>query len=631
MIILQVRGLEKSFGVKTIFKEVGFTIQQGEKVGLVGPNGAGKTTLLRCLINGEFLDAGEVAVGEGVKIGYLEQIPQYSSGVTLFEVMMEAFADIFVMKSRLRKLEQEMAQTVGVKLEQIMKSYSMVMEEYERAGGFSCESMARKIAFGLGFTEKDLEREVHSFSGGEKTRAGLVRLLVRKPDLLFLDEPTNHLDLEALEWLEGYLKNYEGAVILISHDRYFLDQITTRTWELQDGKLEIFPGNYTRYLLLKEEKVEALRKSFTKQQQEIKKTEEYINKYRAGIKSKQARGRQLQLDRMARIESPARHEKIKLKVGGREVAESANIVLRVSALVLAFKQKRLFQNIGLEIRRKEKVALIGVNGVGKSTFLKVIMGQLEAEQGVIELGSRVKIGYYDQEHAGLEKDYHVIDELMYNFDITEQEARDKLAAFLFRGDDVYKKVAELSGGEKGRLSFLKMILKRPNFLILDEPTNHLDISSRTVIEQYLKDFGGTILAVSHDRYFLDLISTRVLELKDGCLHDYAGNYTYYKEKKAAAELREAEEKKSERKEKVNKGAEERKQKVNKAKTREQIAALEQQIEGMEERFHELEVMLADAATYQNETEIKAVLDEYKTLEKNIPRLYGEWEELMQLL
>ncbi|MDD4048088.1 MAG: ABC-F family ATP-binding cassette domain-containing protein, partial [Clostridia bacterium] len=554
---------------------------------------------------------------------------------TLFDTIMEVYADVFSMRSKLRKLEKKMSQIQGEELEQIMKSYSNITEEYERAGGFSCEGIARKIILGLGFSEPDLGRYTNSFSGGEKTRVGLARLLVRKPDVLFLDEPTNHLDIEALEWLEGYLKNYDRAVILISHDRYFLDQVTDRILELENKHMDLFVGNYTRYLYLKKEKELALRKDYGKQQKEIKKTEVYISKYKAGIKAKQARGRQLKLNRLERLAEPVHGEEINLQVGRQEVKESGNIVLKVSGLSFSYGSKIIFHRIDFEIRKNEKVVIIGSNGIGKSTLLRVVMKQIEVEEGIVELGSRVNIGYYDQEQSGLNNEWRVIDEIMYDFEITEQQARDSLAEFLFQGDDIYKNVESLSGGEKGRLSFLKMILREPNFLILDEPTNHLDIPSRTVIENYLKNFGGTILVVSHDRYFLDLISTRVLELKNHCLHDYMGNYTYYKERKAQIEAQKTEKRKDEVKKLSKKGSRnklstETRPKLNKAKTRAKIVCLEQEIENMEKRYEELSTVLADPLTYQKEGEIKSILEEHKALEEKIPRMYEEWEDLSML-
>lgn len=630
LLLLQVKGLGKSFGVKDVFHNVSFHVEAGEKYGLVGPNGAGKTTLMRCLTGEERADCGDITSADGLKSGYLEQMADYPAGTTLFDAVIQVFADLIELRQTLRDLETRMGQASPEKLEQVMASYAASTERYERSGGFSCESTVRKICAGLGFSEQDLGREVNSFSGGEKTRAGLARLLAGEPDLLLLDEPTNHLDLDAVEWLEAYLRSYNGAVLVIAHDRYFLDQVTTRTLELENGKLEQFSGNYSRYLTLKAEQVAALTKAYEKQQKQIQATEEYINKYRAGIKAKQARGRQSQLDRLEKIEGLNTSSTLNLNDRLREIQPSGNLVLEVKEISFGFAGRKLLDGVGFQISKGEKVALIGRNGVGKSTLLKLITGEHHLQGGTVRLGSRVRPGYYDQEHAGLDRKLRVIDELTVNFSMGEAEARDALGAFLFRGDDVFKPVKDLSGGEKGRLSFLKLFLSCPNFLILDEPTNHLDIASRSIIEAYLRDFPGTILTVSHDRYFLDKVVGRTLELRDTRLVNYLGNYTYYREKKlqgmgeqtenGRGPLRNAELR-----------TETAKPKINKAKTREQIARLEAEIETMEERLGLLSGLLADSLTYQNEEQARELVNEYKLLEQRIPEQYAEWERLTDLL
>ena len=629
LIALQVKGLSKSFGAEEIFSDVSFVLEVGEKAGLVGPNGAGKTTLLRCVTGEETPDAGEVT--EALELGYLEQIPQYPPGTTLFEAVLEVFADLISLRGQLRELEQAMGEEPE-RLERTMQAYAEVTEQYERSGGFSCESMVRRITAGLGFNEADLAREINTFSGGEKTRAGLARLLAREPEILLLDEPTNHLDLEGIEWLEGYLKGYRGSMLLISHDRYFLDQVTGKTLELDHGSLERFSGNYSRYLVLKAEKDAAQAKAYEKQQKEIRTTEEYIDKYRAGIKSKQARGRQSQLDRLERLKAPETSGVIKLKGGGQQVTGSGNIVLEVSELSFGFAGKQLLDQVSFQLQQGEKVSLVGRNGVGKSTLLKLIKGELAPQAGQVRLGSRVQPGYYDQEHAGLDDRNRVIGELTANFAMGETEARDYLGAFLFQGDDVFKPVRDLSGGEKGRLSFLKLFLSRPNFLILDEPTNHLDIVSRGIIEEYLRGFPGTILSVSHDRYFLDKVTGRTLELEQAAIHNYLGNYTYYREHVRARELQELSEPQAKDRPSPAAGAKvQERPKLNKAKTRTQIASLEQNIEVMEARLGELTGLLADPVTYQDEAEAKNLVQEYKLLEEQIPEIYAEWEKLTDLL
>ncbi|HZW82513.1 MAG TPA: ABC-F family ATP-binding cassette domain-containing protein [Candidatus Deferrimicrobium sp.] len=628
LILLQVKELAKSFGVDEIFTGVNFIIEPGEKLGLVGPNGAGKTTLFRCITGEEQPDSGEIIIADKINLGYLEQMPDYPEGTTLMDVVMEVFADLLNLREQLRELEYRMGETHEDKLERVMESYAKLTEEYERSGGFSCEAMARRVTSGLGFSEKDLKRTVAEFSGGEKTRASLARLLTREPDLLLLDEPTNHLDLEAVEWLESYLKGYKGSVLLISHDRYFLDEVTNKTLELSFGHLAQYPGNYSTFQRLKEEQETALARAYEKQQKEIKATEEYISKYRAGIKSKQARGRQSQLNRLERLQGPKSGPTLNLSSDG-QVASSGNMVTEGLNLSVSYGEKTLFKGIDLQINRGEKVALVGANGVGKSTLLKLLIGLKHTDQGSIRLGSRVKIGYYDQEHADLNPENRVIDELMYHFALPDYEARDYLGAVLFRGDDVFKRVGDLSGGEKGRLSFLKLILSKPNFLVLDEPTNHLDIASKQVIEDYLQDFSGTILMVSHDRYFMDRIVNRVVELNQGRLNNFAGDYSYYKEKKA-------EPPKNSPQPKVvvdaaPKQTGEERPKINKAKTREQISRLELEIEGKEARLNYLTELLADSTTYQDEDKARELVNEYKQLELAIPEAYAEWERLSDLL
>lgn len=625
MIVLQTRELGKSFGVQRVFANVSLVIQDKEKVGLVGPNGAGKTTLLRCLTGEELPDEGVVAPGDFITIGYMEQVPDYPPGITLFEAVLDSFSDILTMRADLRKLEKAMSQAKGKELEKIITAYGRMTETYERAGGFSCEALTRRVISGLGFSEEDQLRELTSFSGGEKTKVSVARLLVRDYDLLLLDEPTNHLDLQAVEWLEGFLKSYSGALLIISHDRYFLDQVTQRTLELEDGSLNSYPGNYSRYTCLKAEKRTAEQKAYEKQQKAIEATEAYIDMYRAGIKSKQARGRQSQLDRLERLDKPKDHGIIHLGEDPYKVSGSANTVLKVTDLAHSFQGRSLWENVNFTLTKGEKVSLIGPNGIGKTTLLKVIKGQLEPTRGATTLGARVKTGWFDQEHGDLTGINQVLDEIIKASDITITEARSMLGSFLFRGDDVFKKVEDLSGGEKGRLSFLKLLLQKPNFLMLDEPTNHLDIESKGVIEEYLQGYPGTILVVSHDRYFLDKVTDRTLEISSSGIVDYPGNYSYYREKRAIL-AKEAESLTAAKA--IPKGAKGEKARFNKAQTREKVRHLEKTIEEMEVRLETVAALLADSQSYQDEETAKSLIEEYKKLEENIPRSYQEWEELL---
>jgi ATP-binding cassette subfamily F protein 3 len=622
LIILQSKDLAKWYGAEKVFENISFIINEGEKVGLVGPNGAGKTTLFRCITGEEPLDSGEIVLGSKSNIGYLQQIPYYPEGTTLLDAVLDSFSDIFVMRDQIRSLEKEMGKVVGSDLEKTMDRYSNLTHEYEQAGGFSCEAKARKIIKGLGFGDEDLNREINKFSGGEKTRAGLARLLVREPDLLLLDEPTNHLDLRALEWLETYLKNYQGAVLLISHDRYFLDEVVTRILELTNQRLKTFPGNYSKFLKLKKEQELAQAKAYEKQQKEIQEIEEYILKYKAGVKSKQARGRASRLARLEKIEKGKSEGSIHLSIG--DIKGTGEIVLKAENLRMAYTGKELFSDLSITIYKGEKIALIGGNGTGKSTLLKLIIGKLEPLEGRIYVGSRVKIGYFDQEHQDLNNNHRVIDEIMYTFNFSENEARDKLAQVLFHGDDVFKSVADLSGGEKGRLAILKIILDQPNFLVLDEPTNHLDLASKEVVEDFLINYKGTILLVSHDRYLLDRVTDRTLELDAGTISNYLGNYSYYKWKKL--EFSNLKEEKKDKKSKTF-SREQEKPKINKSQLKEEIVVLEEKIEAMEAEKEKLSRELADPVTYQNEERSKEKVNEFKRIEEELPLLYDRWEEL----
>ena len=633
MIILQGKNLSKSYITNLIFDHVDFHIQEGEKVGLVGPNGTGKSTLFRCITSEESFDSGTLSMSARHTMGYMEQMPEFAPGFTLLDAVLEMFQDIFAMRDQLRHLEHEMGMQDGEALENLLEEYSRLTHSYEDLGGFSCESRAKGIIKGLGFDDEDFNREIACFSGGEKTRASLARLLVREPDLLLLDEPTNHLDLDALDWLENFLRNYRGAVLVISHDRYFLDQVTTRTLELNHHTLKSYNGNYSRYTELKAEQELAQMRAYEKQQAEIARTEEYIRKYKAGIKSKQARGREKQLSRVERLESVGHNKSLLLNM--HEVSGSGEVVLEIRDLAMQYPDKILFSDFTDTIYKGEKIGLIGGNGVGKSTILKIIMGQIEATSGTVKTGSRVKVAYYDQEHRQLNPKNKIIDEIVYQYDVTLNEARDLLAQVLFFGEDVEKRIGDLSGGEKARVALLKIILDEPNLLIMDEPTNHLDISAKEIVEEFLLAFPGTVFMVSHDRYLLDSVCTRTIVLENRKLMSYLGNYSYYRQK--AAELERAAREKQEELEAelarkiANKPAAQDKPKINKQKTRKEIEALEAQIQESEMRSEELSALLADGATYQDEEKSKLLVSEYKALEESIPLLYEKWEELQMLL
>ena len=528
-------GLAKSFGVKEIFHDVTFEVRRGERAGLVGANGAGKTTLMRCLLGEEEADAGSVQLDDGAAIGYVEQQAAFGEG-TLYEEFRRAFADVIDLGEKKRALEKEIA---AASSEEKLALYGRVVDEFERLGGYSFESRIRRVAFGLGFTAEDFEKDVHHFSGGQRTRICLAKALLREPDFLFLDEPTNHLDIKMIEWLEGFLSEYAGGVIIISHDRFFLDRVATHILDLSGGTVTAYAGNYSYFQKVHAERQKSLLAAYEKQQEHIKRTEEYIRRYRAGIKAKQARGRESQLRRMERIVLPA--EKASFSYFAfHPPAECADRVAELEDVTFAFGSRAVFSHLSLLVRKSDGIAIVGPNGAGKTTLLRVLLGELAAQTGRVKIGSRVKIGYFSQQHEGLNPENTLVGELNYDFGIAEDEARKYLGAFLFHGDEVFRRIGDLSGGEQARLAFLKLMLTGANFLVLDEPTNHLDIPAREAVEEALMAFPGTFVVVSHDRYFLDKVANTTAELADGSLREYEGNYSYYRMKKEIEEKEAAE-------------------------------------------------------------------------------------------
>jgi len=632
-VILRTTDLKKEYGPDLIFQHVTMSLKESEKAALIGKNGAGKTTFFKCLLGTEIPDGGSITIEPGTSLGYMEQIPDFAPGTTLLNGVLTGFADLAEQRELLRDMERQMAFLEEGDLEQVMKKYGALSTAYEAAGGFNYEVRAKKILSGLGFPEALWERDIATFSGGEKTKISLARLLVREHQIMLLDEPTNHLDLESLEWLEGYLKNIKSAMIIISHDRYFLDEVTETTLHMGNGVLKSYPGNYSHFMMQKEAEDLAYQRAYTKQQQEIRELTDYVNKYRAGIKSKQARGRQSRLDRMERMAQINENQILNLKGAGYETSRSGNRVLSLNKLGFRFPDKILFDNLSYDINSGERLALIGPNGVGKTTLLRIILDQLPPESGYIQWGVGVKVGYFDQQHADLNLYNTVLDELLNNCGITLQEARDQLAKCLFQADDIYKTVGDLSGGERARLAFLKLYLTHANFLILDEPTNHMDIDSREAFEAFLSDYPGTILAVSHDRYFLDAIAEKILELNQDGLRVYPGNFTDYKEKKASLKRFAESAAKPAKLEKNKKpGNDQAAARAWRATVRQQIASLEKEIETGETRLQELsQLMTENAASPEQSSQIKAWLQEYQELEQRIPHAYEDWADLSREL
>lgn len=623
MAILRINGLSKSFGIKTVFENVSFDIRSGERIGLVGANGAGKTTLLKCIRGDEEYDKGSVKASDGAIIGYLRQDFNYTSH-TIREEMEEAWRDVLFYKDRIEALTKELEQHKDD--EKLIEQYGKAEERFEFLGGYDYESMTKKILTGLGFREEDWDRDIHAFSGGQKVRINLAAAFVRHPDFLLLDEPTNHLDMGMLEWLEDYLRSYKGGILMISHDRYFLDAAATGIIDLENHHIRSFRGGYSRYLETKTNQDKAYQKAYDKQQEHIKETEEYIRRYKAGIKAKQARGRQSQLNRLERLDKPVHQATLRFHFDPpQECAEKVLDIVRAKA---SYKDHLIFEDLNLHIKKGEVLGLIGPNGAGKTTLLKLITGEKTADSGIIQLGNNVKMGYYSQEQERLHPELSVLDEVRDTFNFGEKEARNILGMFLFRGDDVFKQVAMLSGGEKARLSLLCLFLEKPNFLILDEPTNHLDIPTREIMEQAIQAFGGTSLVVSHDRYFLDKITTRIVEMENGKLTEYLGNYSYYKEKKLDLEAFEKDrsgEKTVEEEPEEDKAAPEKehqkKQEVS-AVEKEKLSHVEMEIGRLEAT-----VKMYTAQMSMDPDNYADLAAEYDEAQKKLEALYEKWDEL----
>ena len=630
-------GLGKSFGVRQVFSNVSFEIKEGDRIALVGPNGAGKSTLLKCILGIEELDEGQVVMSPVASIGYLQQDVNLGDA-SLAEEIETAWEDVHALENKLQELTTYLETHEAS--ESDLQRLDYLQNRLEWLGGYDYEQKTKRIVYGLGFTDEDLYKPANAFSGGQKTRINLAKALVRSPDFLFLDEPTNHLDMEMLEWLEGYLSSYRGGILIVSHDRYFMDRIITGVVELDHHKATTYRGNYSRYVAQREERLKADTIAYEKQQEYIKKTEEYIDKYRAGIKSKMARGRQSQLNRLERLEAPETSHSLDFKFP--PAAMSADKVLVLDHVSIGYKtDDPIIDDVSVVVRRGESVALIGPNGAGKSTMVKAIVGELFPTEGHIDIGNRVQVGYFSQEHEELHDRWQVVDEIINNYNFTEEKARNVLGSFLFKGDDVFKLVGDLSGGERARLALLKLFLQGDNFLILDEPTNHLDVPTREIVERALQQFGGTCFIISHDRYFLDQVSTRTLVLENKGLTEYLGNYSYYKEKlkeqqdiAALTEVVEEVDKedvKSEAKTISPSPSDEPKKKTNTYMVEKQLAEVEEEIARLEATMKMYEVQLANPVVQQDLAEMENISKQLSDTESNLQKLYEKWEHFSELL
>ena len=630
-------GLGKSFGVRQVFSNVSFEIKEGDRIALVGPNGAGKSTLLKCILGIEELDEGQVVMSPVASIGYLQQDVNLGDA-SLAEEIETAWEDVHVLENKLQELTTYLETHEAS--ESDLQRLDYLQNRLEWLGGYDYEQKTKRIVYGLGFTDDDLYKPANAFSGGQKTRINLAKALVRSPDFLFLDEPTNHLDMEMLEWLEGYLSSYRGGILIVSHDRYFMDRIVTGVVELDHHKATTYRGNYSRYVAQRDERLKAETIAYEKQQEYIKKTEEYIDKYRAGIKSKMARGRQSQLNRLERLEAPEASHSLDFKFP--PAAMSADKVLVLDHVSIGYKtDDPIIDDVSVVVRRGESVALIGPNGAGKSTMVKAIVGELLPTEGYIDIGNRVQVGYFSQEHEELHDRWQVVDEIINNYNFTEEKARNVLGSFLFKGDDVFKLVGDLSGGERARLALLKLFLQGDNFLILDEPTNHLDVPTREIVERALQQFGGTCFIISHDRYFLDQVSTRTLVLENKGLTEYLGNYSYYKEKlkeqqdiAALTEVVEEvakEDVKSEVKPISPSPSGEPEKKTNTYMVEKQLAEVEEEIARLEATMKMYEVQLANPVVQQDLEEMAHISKQLSNTESNLQELYEKWEHFSELL
>ena len=638
MIILSCNNLTKSFGVESILENISFTVNEGDKIGVIGVNGTGKTTLFKIISGIYGYDSGEIYTSKDCEIGYLEQNTNFYSDNTIFTEVLEVFSDLIKMEEDLRKMECEISdkssENNSPDLQKLMDNYSHKLELFQNSNGYGYKSEAKGVLKGLGFNDDELEKPIKILSGGEKTRVLLAKLLLKKPTLLLLDEPTNHLDSDALEWLELFLKQYKGTVILISHDRYFLDQSVNRIFEIHNKKLKAYNGNYSYYVEKSAIDKEIERKTYEDQQKEIKKQEESIERLKAYGREKhlkRARSKEKALSKIEVLDRPDGERK-RAKIKFIPAVESGNDVLAVRDVGMRFPDKVLFKDLNLDIYRGEKVALIGPNGAGKSTLFKIIMNELQPMEGEVKFGTNVNTAYFHQEQKTLNLDNTVIDEIWdANPHLTQTEVRNMLGAFLFENEDVFKKISSLSGGERARVAILKLILSQSNFLLLDEPTNHLDIDSKEVLEEALVNYTGTIFTISHDRYFLNKVVDKILVLGENGVTEYLGNYDYYIEKKRQLSEMNKEEN-TETKTKTQLKEEKRKEKEQREierRSKNKIKKLEDDIEQTEKKIAGLDMMLCHEEIYSNPEKSKEVNLEKSELEDKLASLYEKWEQIME--
>lgn len=637
--ILSLSNVSKSYGTDVILEKISFNIEEKEKAAIVGVNGAGKTTLFK-IITGEISsDSGDIYFKKDSSFGYLKQNAIPNSEGTIYNEMLAVFSPLIKAEEDLRQMEHEMSHMSGTELKEHMKKYSDLQYKFELMDGYSYKSRIKGVLKGLGFTEDDFDRPVKSLSGGQKTRVYLGSLLLSKPDLLLLDEPTNHLDIESIAWLEDFLRSYTGAVLIISHDRYFLDKIVTKTIEIENKKSHIYEGNYSFYAKNKEINRQIEQHHFVQQQKEIKHQEDVIAKLRSFNREKsikRAESRQKQLEKMEVVNRPENlPDKMRLKLTPK--ITSGNDVLHAEGLSKSFDNKTLFSNLDIDIKRGEKTAIVGPNGIGKSTLLKILLGKAEKTTGEIKWGTNVHVGYYDQEQHNFNENNTIFQEISDTYpEMTNGEIRNVLAAFVFEGDDVFKLISSLSGGEKGRISLAKIMLSKANCLILDEPTNHLDIFSKEILENAINNYEGTVLYVSHDRYFINKTATKIIELSKDGVKEYLGNYDYYIEKKNTAKREEMlfgekthQPEKQEISETKLSYQEQKEQQAKERKLKNQIKKLETEIEETEVKIQALEEELMKPEIATDADKARDLFDQKTDLEAHLNELYDKWESIQE--
>ncbi len=634
--LLTCQNIQKSFGEKTILDQISFHIEEREKVALIGSNGAGKTTLLRIIRRELEPDGGQIVLAKGASLGYLAQHQDVQGGRTIYQELLKEKQYLLDIEEKMRQMEQAMKQAKGEALEKLMDTYASLTQKFEQNNGYACQSEVTGVLKGLGFSEGDFHRPIANLSGGQKTRVALGCLLLGKPDILLLDEPTNHLDMDSIVWLETYLLNYPGAVLIVSHDRYFLDRIVTRVVELEQGKAMAFSGNYTAFSQKKAQVREAQVRAYQNQQQEIRHQEEVIAKLKSFNREKsirRAESREKKLDKITLLDRPVMEEdSMHMRLEPR--MESGKDVLSVQELAKSFGPDKLFEDLSFEVKRGERVALIGGNGTGKTTILKMINGLLPPDQGTCSLGSRVQIGYYDQEHQVLHMEKTIFEELSDAYPtLNNTEIRNVLAAFLFTGDDVFQKISSLSGGERGRVSLAKLMLSEANFLILDEPTNHLDIASREILEEALNSYTGTLLYVSHDRYFINQTATRILDLTNHTLVNYMGSYDYYLEKRDEltaiyAPSREEDSAAAVSQEKIS-WQQKKEEQARKRKRENDLKKTEKRISELEERDGEIDQLLSQPEIATDPQQCAELSQEQEGIKSELEDLYEKWESLAE--